>query len=266
MGCSVTEEIILISPNEITLQILPTNPSTINRQDGSIQTSISGGSGPFTYQWSTGNTTENISDIGAGTYSVTVEDALGCTKAESIFIEEGACYDVDIGFSFEHPNCLGGGLGAIHAVPTNGEGPFNYIWNTGDTIAQLDNLESGEYEVTITDSLGCFGVNAQLLIPESDIQIDLVENVSFSCLSASFGSLEISASGGVGEFQFLWSNGKEGTIIDSLEAIIYTVTVTDEVGCTNSASYQVGNSDALIKPVFIDQLELYLDTLSLIHI
>ena len=266
MGCSVTEEISLISPNEITLQVLPINPSTINGQDGSIQTSISGGSGPFTYQWSTGNTTENISDVGAGTYSVTVADALGCTKTTSILIEEGACYNVGIEFSFEHPNCLGEGLGAIQAVPANGEGPFAYVWNTGDTIAQLDNLSPGEYEVTITDALGCFGFNSQQLIPESDIVINLVENVSFSCLTSSFGSLEIIASGGVGEVNFLWSNGKEGTTIDSLEASIYSVTVTDEVGCTNSASYQVGNSDALIKPVFIDQLELYLDTSGIIEL
>ncbi len=266
MGCSITEEVIITIPSEIKIQFSTTNPSSLNAQDGMIQLEVSGGTSPYTYQWSSGDTTQNVSRLAAGSYSVTIVDNVGCTKIDTINVSNGPCYNLAIEFSFEHPNCLGEGLGSILAVPMNGTGPFNYSWNTEDTLAQLNGLAPGAYEVTITDALGCFGTNAQTLIPESDISIDLESNVSYSCLNNSFGSLEVIASGGVGEVTYLWDNGKQGALIDSLQEGTYSVTVSDEVGCTKDQAYVVGNTDTLVRPLFVDQLELILDTSGLIKI
>lgn len=259
-NCEYLKELVIESPEELKIDLTAENPSTLFAMNGSIQTQVEGGVPPYKYSWNTGSTTKDVDNLEAGLYTLSVEDSLGCTQTKSIEIEMGDCYSLAIGFSIDQPNCITGGLGSINAIPMNGSPPFTYKWNTDDTINPLEELAAGFYQVTITDALGCTGFGAPVLESESDLQVTLISNVSYSCQSGVFGSLEVQGTGGVGALNYVWSSKQTGSSIDSLLEGNYTVTVTDELGCATIKSYTVGNTDEFLKPKFMDQVILVLDS------
>ncbi len=132
-------------------------------QDGAVDLTIAGGVGPFTYQWSTGASTEDISGLAAGSYSVTVTSSDGCVLSQVITVEEPALLLTTVSSTPE----MAGNDGSATVTPTGGNGGYSYLWSNGETSATISNLAAGTYSVTVTDSLGCStstNVNVSLII------------------------------------------------------------------------------------------------------
>jgi hypothetical protein len=124
---------------------------------------IAGGVGPFTYQWSTGASTEDIGGLAAGSYSVTVTSSDGCVLSQVITVEEPSLLLTSVSTTPE----MAGNDGSATVTPTGGNGGYSYLWSNGETSATISNLAAGTYSVTVTDSLGCStstNVNVSLII------------------------------------------------------------------------------------------------------
>ena len=124
--------------------------------DGAIDLSVSGGTTPYTYAWAGGETTEDLSGLTAGDYTVTVTDNNGCTITETIIVDEPTAVFCE---SIEATDVTGAGLdnGSIDLTPGGGTPGYTFLWSNGETTEDLSGLAPGTYTVTITDANGCEG-------------------------------------------------------------------------------------------------------------
>jgi hypothetical protein len=141
--------------------------------------------------------------------------------------------------SISHLLCYGDSAGVIHVSATGGVGSYSYIWNNGDSIAQITQLPAGNYELTLTDDHGC------TMVFEDDItqpdSLDLFSSIGpATCSNGSNGNISNQMSGGVSPYNYLWSDGATGSFRGGLDTGLYEVTVTDANGCTYLRTYEVG--------------------------
>ncbi|SCX98270.1 gliding motility-associated C-terminal domain-containing protein [Nonlabens sp. Hel1_33_55] len=159
-SCVITETFTITEPQEISLDSNVTNVLDCNQPNsGAIDLLVSGGSGPFTYSWSNGETTEDLSNITAGNYQVNVVDANGCTATREINVSGTTPIELDIIDQID-VNCDTGVISQIlTAVVSGGVAPYNYRWSSG--VVSGENGETtttdlnGLVIVTVTDGLGC---------------------------------------------------------------------------------------------------------------
>ena len=136
-----------------TLSATHINQSACNRNDGSINLTVTGGTGPFKYKWSTGDTTKNISNLAPGDYTVTVTDAQPCPAMLTVTILPATI--ITLNTVAVNTTC-GNTNGSINASISNGgKAPYTYLWNTGATTSAITSLTGGNYTLTVTDSNGC---------------------------------------------------------------------------------------------------------------
>jgi len=136
--------------------------SCFGTNDGFIATQVSGGTPPFTYSWSNGSTSNLVSNLSPGQYTVTVTDFYNCPYTETFNIGQPAQLLV----SFNSNNVSSANLadGSIEATPSSGDAPYTYSWSNGSTNQNLSNVGIGTYSVTITDVKGCAEFFDQLAI------------------------------------------------------------------------------------------------------
>ncbi|MCB9325287.1 MAG: SprB repeat-containing protein [Lewinellaceae bacterium] len=131
---------------------IESTPTCENEMDGSIHLAVTGGIAPFTYQWSNGATSANLSGIPGGTYSVTVTDANGCTATGEETVTEYPVPQIDADIMLS--SCANIANGEI-SLNINSAIPYQIEWSNGATTATLSNLTGGDYTVTVTDDNGC---------------------------------------------------------------------------------------------------------------
>lgn len=137
--------------------------------------------------------------------------------------------------------CAGASNGSISTVVSSGIGPFTYDWDSGDSGADIENLSSGQYVVTITDNVGC-EIQDSMILVDPELLSSNVSTVNPSCTDLNNGSAEINVIGGVKPYSFQWNNGQVDSIATNLYASNYSVTVVDNNGCVH------GNIAALTDP------------------
>jgi hypothetical protein len=209
--------------------------------NGTAVLTITGGTG-LTYLWSNNATTQNLSDLGPGTYSVTVSDAQGCTATAEVTITEPD--ELGIGAAVTSVSCFGQADGAIDLNVSGGTLPYNYEWSNGETTRNVSGLSAGTFTATVTDGSGCQGIATDEVTEPSEIDFSLTATDA-DCNGASSGSIQSSVSGGVPGYEFAWSNGDTNETLSSLPAGTYTATITDTNGCTRSESVTVGEPAAI---------------------
>ena len=213
----------------ITLSQTQTNPGC-SSNNGSATVNATTGSAPFTYLWSTTDTTATVSGIGAGTYSVTVTDAGGCSAIANYTITVSG--SVALTTSATGTSC-GNSNGSVN-VNATGTGPYVYHWNTGATTASVSNLAAATYLVTVTDAGGCSATSSVVVnpsVPDSAVTIS-----ADRLIMCSGDSAHICAP--VGYASYVWNNGSNGPCIATTNAGNYYVTVTDNAGCTAISNHQ----------------------------
>jgi hypothetical protein len=123
--------------------------------NGSITANASGGTAPYTYLWNTGDTTQSISGLPAGTYTVTITDSLGCSNTVSFIIVEPSKVEGSTGVSPSTCNLFNG---SAVAFPSGGAPGYTYLWSNGQTSQVASGLSAGSYSCLITDANGCTGI------------------------------------------------------------------------------------------------------------
>jgi len=138
-------------PTAVTVSIQTTDISCFGAADGGIQVTANGGTPSYTYTWTNGSSSQNLSNLGPGVFGVTVFDANNCTGSDIARINEPD--EILINLSSTPDN--GTGTGTATAMATGGTAPFTYAWGGGLTGPTITNLFAGNYIVTVTDANNC---------------------------------------------------------------------------------------------------------------
>jgi hypothetical protein len=203
--------------------------------DGAIDLSVTGGNPSYNFSWSNGNTSEDNINIPAGSYTVTITDQRNCTDTISAVVGEPAPLTASI--SGTDVSCAGAGDGTAAVSVSGGSAPYSYLWSNFDTTANISNLSGGTYSVVVTDAEGCSLVRRITINEALPLNLRLVVT-NASCNSTPDGAILIDTSvlGGSPPYSASWSTGGSGIQLNNLSAGGYSVTVTDNDGCTASDS------------------------------
>ncbi len=230
------------------------DPTCIGRADGFISGIVQGGTEPYEFMWSTGDTTQDISGLPDGEYRVTVTDAQGCwLVSESVSLSATSTISVTV-LQLKHVSCHGGNNGSIRLGASGGAiPPFDFQWSNGDTTAFTMGLTAGFYTCTIVDSVGCMIVAGPYQITEpAALEVQVVSAIPPLCNSGDDGSIQLSVNGGTPPYFYTWDHGAFSDDVFGLTEGNYSVTVADIHGCDTILDI------ALVSP---DMLELMLDSI-----
>ncbi|WP_310556177.1 T9SS type A sorting domain-containing protein, partial [Flavobacterium sp.] len=237
-GCTVTLNQIVSQPASAVSGTATITTVTCNGgNNGAINLTPTGGTGPYTYVWAGGVTTEDRTGLPAGAYSVTITDANGCTGNVTIGVFQPAA--VNGTTVVNNVSCNGGSNGAINLTPTGGTGPYAYVWAGGVTTEDRTGLPAGAYSVTITDANGCTGTVIIGVFQPTVISTSVGSQTNVSCFGGATGAASVSSSGGTSPYTYAWSNGAVTSSITGLSANTYTCTVTDANFCTATRSFTI---------------------------
>ena len=267
-GCSTianSANITLTQPAVLTNSLSsPTVPGGYNitcngLSNGSINTIVNGGTTSYSYSWigpgSYSSNAPNPTGLTAGTYSVSIIDANGCSTSNTITLTQPSL----LGVSLVSPTynggynvtCKGANNGSINLTPVGGTAGFTYVWNgpSGFTSSSQDlsRLGEGVYSITVTDTNSCSAFGSVILTQPADLILSSVVSQhngnNVSCFGSSNGDINITVAGGTPIYHYSWtgpSGYTSGTEdISSLSAGSYHVIITDMNGCTVSGSYNL---------------------------
>lgn len=242
-GCCVTVEDSIVTPANCVfpVHVVRDYISCNGACDGSITLTPNGGTGPYTYAWSNGNTTNQATNLCAGNYYYTVTDANGCTYSCHTELKNPTPLNVTCSGT---NTCVGTCMGSASVIASGGKAPYTYLWSDGSTTAAITGLCDGTYTVTVTDKNGCTNTCSYCVTKTQVLNLTTcVTNAG--CAGQCNGKITTSVSGGTAGYDFLWSTGATASGVDndsitSLCPAAYTVTVTDANGCTRKSTKTVG--------------------------
>ncbi|HXH19760.1 MAG TPA: SprB repeat-containing protein, partial [Chitinophagales bacterium] len=211
-----------------------TNPSCNGYNDGAAEVNVTGGQPQFTYLWSNGSTDTLNTGLIAGTYTVTVTDANGCTLQTSATLVDPAPITVSV--TTTDLSCSGANDGSATAAVSGGTFPYNYAWNS--TPPQVGStavlLPAGTYNVTVADFNGCTATGTGTVSATNPIIITVIDSSDISCFGANDGAITISVSGGQSPYSYNWSNGAPSSpSVSGLSPGPIDVVVIDNTGTCN---------------------------------
>ncbi|MDH7445514.1 SprB repeat-containing protein, partial [Aquimarina sp. 2201CG14-23] len=255
-GRTIFVERKITAPDIFTITATPTPVKCNGASTGGIDLSISGGTAPYSISWE-GNgqtySTEDLSNISAGVYILTITDANGCLPIEVI---SGTTYSVTVGepatsvsinpLSVVSPTA-GNSDGSISVQGQGGTPPYTYSWNTGQTLAAISNLSDGSYTVTVTDDNGC-NIDQTFTLNELAVTISITPGEEVLCSNDTAG-FTANPTGGDNNYTYNWYNQNNLTAsigsnqtINGLTDGDYIVVVTD--GTTASVTSAAVNVTA----------------------
>lgn len=233
-----------VTLTEVTLNPSATTVAAICGQDnGSVNFSITGGNAPYTYIWSSGQTTQDLSNVPPGIYDITVTDDNGCSTTFKATVDDVISNPTLTAAVTNNTTCINGN-GAID-LSVSPTGTYNYTWSSGQTIQDLNNLTPGDYTVTVTQGLTCSATGTYTVADVPNLPTVTLTPVNSSCDFAN-GNLNATVTGGVAPYTYLWSGGQTTQNLSNVLAGNYSLTVTGANGCTASASADVNNVNPAI--------------------
>ncbi len=227
--------------------------------NGAIDISVVGGTVPYTYAWSNSQTTEDISGLNGGFYTVTVTDANNCENVVTIEIIEPDA--LAISEAITNVTCNAGTDGEIDITVTGGVTPYTYAWSNNATSEDLTGLTAGDYSVTITDDNACeitsvlFEVTEPAAIDDNEVLSTFVGGFNISCNGATDGEIELVPTGGTGAYTYEWSDNVSATSASrtNLAAGTYNVTITDAALCTAEFTYTLTEPEPMVVQFSVDE-------------
>ncbi len=243
-NCEAYGNIEILPAQEIQVQVDITSPLCNSDNSGAAIISSSGGAGQYSYLWELGSADSIRNDLATGTYLLTITDAKGCEVIESFTLSEPE--PLSMAFDITPSGCNGLQGGSITAMPIGGTSPYTYKWGTGEETPLIENLSSGNYEITLTDSNDCLLFDTVTVLEPDEI-IAEINGHNINCAGGTDGGIEVSATGGAGNFTYNWNMASlpDSPSLTDLSAGNYEVTVSDENDCEVTLSINLSGPDSL---------------------
>ena len=217
-----------------------TTPAQCGQSNGAVNLTAGGGTPPYTFNWSSGQTTEDLTGVPGGNYIVTVTDSKGCTKTATATVADNSVTLNVTGVVVANTTCNGGN-GSID-VSVAPAGTYTYVWSNGAMTQDLTNLPPGPYTVTVTAGVTCTGT-ATFTVGDNPNLPNINAAATGTTCDFSNGAIDVNASGGVSPYTYLWSSGQTTDDLSNIPAGSYTLTVTGANGCTKSVTLNVNNTN-----------------------
>ncbi len=238
-GCSATDNVNVTVHPQLTLTVDSVkNTVCVGGNSGYISISVSGGGGGYNYSWSNGATSQDVTGLSVGTYTVTVTDANNCTVSTSRTITD---VSIDVTLNKTDISCNNAGDGSISVSASGGAPPYSYLWSTGAGAQSIAGLSAGNFSVTVTGSNSCTAsgsaaiINPAALTPSAAV-------TDITCSGLTNGAIDASVSGGWTPYSYNWGGGITTQDRNALAPGLYTVTVTDARSCTATLPKLVMNA------------------------
>ena len=252
-GCAANASYTISVPQAIAITGTANAVTCFGANNGSILVSATGGTGNKTFSWNNGAIGAGINNLSAGVYTVTATDASGCAASQSFTVNGPSA--IVLNGNVNDVQCFGDNDGGISVSANGGSGTINISWSNGMTSAQINNLQAGTYTATATDLAGCSASAAYTVVQPDALEINL-SDFDIACDDAS-GSAIVSPGGGTGPYIVNWSNGVSGYENSNLNVGSYSVTITDNHGCSETQAFQITQTENLSVFLQSDHITCY---------
>ncbi len=248
---------LMAQPSKLELQFLKGDISCSAGNNGWIKAVPTGGTPPYNYEWTTGATTSQISNLIANNYFVKITDAKGCFVQGSMLINQPN--GVVINGIVTSPTCHDGVDGSIITTVTGGTPPYTYSWNTGGNTKDIVSLASGDYQLTVVDSKGCtYYKNFKLDNPDP-----IVVNLGGNRTLCNGQQLDLDISIPDPQAQYSWTStqgfSSNSAKVSLTQAGTYTAKVISSKGCLGQDSFVLKTSNVAISSEFFLTSQAYLN-------
>jgi|GEM_PF-444134 len=238
LGCTNQLTVIITQPAELVINYTTTPVICYGSNNASITLTVSGGVTPYQIQWSNLGTGLLQQDLAAGVYVVTVTDAIGCQKVVSVDIPEAPVFTINP--VVKNVSCFGAKDGSITLNFRGGVPPVTLAWSDGSPEGTArNNLGPGTYSVTIRDGAPCSILKTFVILEPQQLVLSANITNAFDCNTANSGTINLIVAGGTPPMTYVWSNGASTEDLIDIPAGNYLVTVTDSVGCVQTAQYAI---------------------------
>lgn len=236
-GCTTSVSVTVTEPAAIAVNASMVNVACFGDSTGSIDLTVSGGTAPFTFSWNNGAfTTEDLTNIPAGSYSGILTDANGCQDSGTVVISQPLAA-LAISVAGTNPTTCSGTNGMIDATISGGTPGYTYVWSNGPSTEDNNNVASGSYTLTVTDTAGCTEMASVTLVDPAAPTVTVAFSVDTVCtLDAPVTLTGGSPAGGIYSGTAV-SGGMFTPASATVGANTITYTYTDGVtGCSGSST------------------------------
>jgi gliding motility-associated-like protein len=259
-SCLASTNVTLKQPQAIITQLIPKQITCAapGFNNGSVNLTVTGGTGIYTYLWSNGATSEDITNLIQGLYKLRVNDSNGCLKKDSVQINNPP----PLTFSFDtssyngfNISCYGLADGSIKIIPVTGKNPYAFNWTGPGTFVSnsqnISGLSAGQYNLQITDSNLCTSTGTFKLTQPGKLSMQINTSSSvhgpynLNCAGDSTARINITPVNGVGAVNYLWADGATSKIRSGLPAGKYSVIITDQNYCNADTSIVLTQPDSI---------------------
>ncbi|MBI4648503.1 MAG: T9SS type A sorting domain-containing protein [Bacteroidia bacterium] len=237
-GCTASDDIILNLLPLPQLTISTAN-ATCGNDDGSAQVTATGGTPPYTCQWTSGSLTNETTDLYSGTYVVTVTDTNGCSAGATALVSDNGAPVITV-VSVTNIDCYGNANGAIDISITGGMTPYAIEWSNGATTEDISGLTAAPYQINVIDAQGCAAAMC-IIVTQPEPLATTVSATLANCGNTD-GTATLFVSGGTSPYTYLWNTGDTSTSLSGLSVGIYDATVTDANGCIDSIAVSISEA------------------------
>ena len=233
-NCTTSATALVNSANaNLSLNATSTTVLCNGGNTGSATANITGGFPTVIYHWSNNASSSAISNLAAGNYSVTVTDGGGCSVTATKIITQPLALSLT---TTTTADTCGRGTGKIISTVSGGTTNYSYLWSNSQASASLNNLQSGNFTLTVTDANNCT-LSATALVNSANANLSLnATSTNVLCNGGNTGSASANVTGGFPSVVYHWSNNASSSSLYNLQAGNYSVTVTDGGGCSATAT------------------------------
>ena len=235
-GCTVVDSFALVADEPFNFTFSPLSPACFGENTGQILVQPAGGTPNYSFAWSNGAATEDLSQVAAGSYQLSVTDAVGCTFVSDTLVLAAAEPLTVVVNSVDSLGCGNAAVGQIDVSVTGGAGGYSYQWNTGATDQNLTGLGAGSYTLQVRDAANCFAFSETVVLteyPPLAFTYNEADNPNDPCSATTIDSIILLPLAGQGPFSYAWNDGDTVAIRTQLPSGEYSVTITDARGCTD---------------------------------
>ena len=215
--------------------------------DGAVLATISGSVPPYSLLWNTGQQSESLTNLIAGSYELSVVDENNCQIVDSILLSQPPPLSSNVSSAYDYNgydiSCYDYSDGGIDLSVFGGVSPYYILWSTDETLEDLSNLSAGNYGVFVSDNNNCQTTNNITLYHPTPLTLSLSSSnyngFNVSCFGFNDGNISSYVNGSVPPYSFEWSNGSNTQNIVELSSGSYNLVVNDQNNCTVADGIQM---------------------------